>query len=204
MSFLVCTTHSTHASANPKKSKRWVSRYYESGAVFESPLLSAHGRDQIANQFIWHLPCRYGCTSRSCVTLFAPISRFDGTRAGIIDHTVTVTLLPALFGSSASKPTPDADASDVNRTPRASYPLSASASAYPMTPHLSLTTPYSAFSRFASRPHSPTTLSASRVSGVALAHTTLVTVLADRAASVLFREQVLTPRTHHQRQWRRL
>ena len=36
----------------PEQVRQMVERYYESGAVFESPLLSAHGREQIANQFI--------------------------------------------------------------------------------------------------------------------------------------------------------
>ncbi|SPO31454.1 uncharacterized protein UTRI_06584 [Ustilago trichophora] len=150
--------HNTFYSCKrkPEEVKEMVSRYYESGAVFESPLLSAHGRDQIANQFIMAFALPGMDVQSELRDVICSDFEFDGTRAGIIDHTITVTLLPALFGSSASKPTADPGASDANRTPRASYPLSASA--FPMTPH-----PFidyganSAYSRVASHPHSPTT-----------------------------------------------
>lgn len=151
--------HNTFYSSKrkPEEVKEMVSRYYESGAVFESPLLSAHGRDQIANQFIMAFALPGMDVQSELRDVICSDFEFDGTRAGIIDHTITVTFFPALFGSSATKPTPDPNASDVNRTPRASYPYPASASAFPMTPH-----PFidynSAYSRVAqSHPHSPTT-----------------------------------------------
>lgn len=165
--------HSTFYSCKrrPEEVKEMVARYYERGAVFESPLLSAHGRTQIANQFMmaFALP---GMDVRSELRdVICSDFEFDGTRAGIIDHTITVTFFPWLFGSSSSKPTPDPNASDVNRTPRASHPMSASA--YPMTPH-----PFidygasSAYPRFASRPHSPTTpFSISSIWGGSRPHT---------------------------------
>ncbi|KAJ9476171.1 hypothetical protein PHBOTO_006276 [Pseudozyma hubeiensis] len=152
--------HSTFYSCKrkPEEVKEMVSRYYERGAVFESPLLSAHGRNQIANQFIMAFALPGMDVQSELRDVICSDFEFDGTRAGIIDHTITVTLFPSLFGSSPAKPSPDPGASDANRTPRASYPMSASASAYPMTPH-----PFidygasSAYSRVASHPHSPTT-----------------------------------------------
>lgn len=150
--------HNTFYSCKrrPEEVKEMVSRYYEKGAVFESPLLSAHGRDQIANQFIMAFALPGMDVQSELRDVICSDFEFDGTRAGIIDHTITVTLFPSLFGPSTAKSTPDPGASDANRTPRASYPLSASA--FPMTPH-----PFidygasSAYSRVASHPHSPTT-----------------------------------------------
>ncbi|SNX87948.1 uncharacterized protein MEPE_06659 [Melanopsichium pennsylvanicum] len=152
--------HNTFYSCKrkPEEVKEMVSRYYESGAVFESPLLSAHGRNQIANQFIMAFALPGMDVQSELRDVICSDFEFDGTRAGIIDHTITVTLLPSLFGSWASKPSPDPGASNVNRTPRASYPMSASASAYPMTPHPFIDyAANSAYSRVASHPHSPTT-----------------------------------------------
>lgn len=159
----------------PEEVSQMVARYYESGAVFESPLLSAHGRDQIANQFIMAFALPGMDVQSELRDVICSDFEFDGTRAGIIDHTITVTFFPTLFGSSAAKPTPDPGLSDVNRTPRASgYPYSASASAFPMTPH-----PFidyganSAYSRVAaSHPHSPTTpFSISSIWGGSRPHT---------------------------------
>ncbi|KIS65809.1 uncharacterized protein UMAG_06189 [Mycosarcoma maydis] len=165
--------HSTFYSCKrkPEEVKQMVSRYYESGAVFESPLLSAHGRNQIANQFIMAFALPGMDVQSELRDVICSDFEFDGTRAGIIDHTITVTLFPSLFGSSPAKPTPNPGASDANRTPRASYPMSASA--YPMTPH-----PFidygasSVYSRVASRPHSPTTpFSISSIWGGSRPHT---------------------------------
>ncbi|TKY86995.1 hypothetical protein EX895_003672 [Sporisorium graminicola] len=165
--------HSTFYSCKrkPEEVKQMVARYYERGAVFESPLLSAHGRTQIANQFMMAFALPGMDVQSELRDVICSDFEFDGTRAGIIDHTITVTLFPSIFGSSASKPTPDPNASDVNRTPRASYPMSASA--YPMTPH-----PFmdyganSAYSRVASHPHSPTTpFSISSIWGGSRPHT---------------------------------
>lgn len=149
--------HNTFYSCKrkPDEVTEMVARYYESDAVFESPLLSARGRDQIANQFIMAFALPGMDVQSELRDVICSDFEFDGTRAGIIDHTITVTLLPSLFGSSTPKPAPDAGASDVNRTPRASGPHSASA--YPITPHPFIDYAGSAYSRFASRPHSPTT-----------------------------------------------
>ncbi|SAM86314.1 uncharacterized protein UBRO_08769 [Ustilago bromivora] len=157
---IILGLHNTFYSCKrkPEEVKEMVSRYYESGAVFESPLLSAHGRNQIANQFIMAFALPGMDVQSELRDVICSDFEFDGTRAGIIDHTITVTFFPTLFGSSNSKPTPDPDASDVNRTPRASYPYSASASAFPMTPHPFIDYANSAYSRIAqSHPHSPTT-----------------------------------------------
>ncbi|KAJ1584399.1 hypothetical protein NDA12_006584 [Ustilago hordei] len=161
---IILGLHNTFYSCKrkPEEVKEMLSRYYESGAVFESPLLSAHGRDQIANQFIMAFALPGMDVQSELRDVICSDFEFDGTRAGIIDHTITVTFFPSLFGSSNSKPTPDPDASDVNRTPRASYPYSASASAsasaFPMTPHPFIDYANSAYSRIAqSHPHSPTT-----------------------------------------------
>lgn len=167
--------HNTFYSCKrkPEEVKHMVERYYEKGAVFESPLLSAHGRNQIANQFIMAFALPGMDVQSELRDVICSDFEFDGTRAGIIDHTITVTFLPALFGSSTPKPTPDPGASDVNRTPRASYPYSASASAYPMTPHPFIDyAANSAYSRVASHPHSPTTpFSISSIWGGSRPHT---------------------------------
>ncbi|PWY98678.1 hypothetical protein BCV70DRAFT_212594 [Testicularia cyperi] len=172
--------HNTFYSAKrkPEEVQQMVSRYYESGAVFESPLLSAHGRDQIANQFIMAFALPGMDVQSELRDVICSDFEFDGTRAGIIDHTITVTFLPSLFGSS-TKAASDAGASDVNRTPRAhpgqsvhGYPLSA----LPMTPHpfIDYAANSSAFSRFGgqSHPHSPTTpFSISSIWGGSRPHT---------------------------------
>ncbi|KAN0060434.1 hypothetical protein ACQY0O_007764 [Thecaphora frezii] len=149
----------------PEELREMVWRYYERGAVFESPLLSAHGRDQIANQFMlaFALP---GIEVRSELRdVICSDFEFDGTRAGIIDHTITVTFLPSLFGSSEPAH-PNSAASDVDRTPRGYAGASAHPpfSAVPVTPH-----PFADYGSHSahplrpagtasqSHPHSPTT-----------------------------------------------
>lgn len=103
--------------------------------VFVNPLLSAHGRAQIANQFcmafalpgmdvtselrdvicsdfefgefIQHLTELSSIFQNlTCFGFFLTSPSQDGTRAGIIDQTITVTFLPTLFGSSSSSSQP--------------------------------------------------------------------------------------------------
>jgi hypothetical protein len=98
---------------------------------------------------------------------------FDGTRAGIIDHTISVTLLPSLFGSqsysssSAASYHPTHYQNDPHGnyagTSTPGYTLqSAGVTPHPFASQSQAHTPAggmsSMFSRFTfSRPHSPTT-----------------------------------------------
>ncbi|KAK0538508.1 hypothetical protein OC835_001274 [Tilletia horrida] len=81
-----------------------VSRYYDNDAVFESPLLQARGREQIANQFKMAFALPGMDVQSELRDVICSDFEFDGTRAGIIDHTLTITLFPTLFGSSAPYP----------------------------------------------------------------------------------------------------
>ncbi|PWN54273.1 hypothetical protein IE53DRAFT_308200, partial [Violaceomyces palustris] len=147
---------------SPEEVREMVWSFYESGAVFESPLLSAHGREQIANQFIMAFALPGMDVHSELRDVICSDFEFDGTRAGIIDQTITVTFLPSLFGSSARNDAPESSTD----SPRQSRPGNASASGFhpamsaiPITPHPFADYPHgsmSAFSRM-SRPHSPTT-----------------------------------------------
>ncbi|KAL9934640.1 hypothetical protein V8E36_006415 [Tilletia maclaganii] len=77
-----------------------VSRYYDNDAVFESPLLQARGREQIVNQFKMAFALPGMDVQSELRDVICSDFEFDGTRAGIIDHTLTITLFPTLFGPS--------------------------------------------------------------------------------------------------------
>lgn len=120
-----------------------VRRYYDVNAVFDSPLVSAHGRDRIIDQFVlaFALP---GLEVRSELRdVICSDFEFDGTRAGIIDHTITVTFFPNLFGSSSQEQdvgihTPGTSHGNVTPHPFLNYPTSAGhQGAYPMRRHSS-------------------------------------------------------------------
>ncbi|KAE8210393.1 hypothetical protein CF327_g5730 [Tilletia walkeri] len=83
-----------------------VSRFYDNDAVFESPLLQARGREQIANQFKMAFALPGMDVQSELRDVICSDFEFDGTRAGIIDHTLTISLFPTLFGSSPSYPEP--------------------------------------------------------------------------------------------------
>ncbi|CAD6919517.1 unnamed protein product, partial [Tilletia controversa] len=83
-----------------------VSRFYDNDAVFESPLLQARGREQIANQFKMAFALPGMDVQSELRDVICSDFEFDGTRAGIIDHTLTITLFPTLFGSTATYPEP--------------------------------------------------------------------------------------------------
>lgn len=90
--------------------------------VFDSPIVLAQGRQRIADQFVlaFALP---GLEVRSELRdVICSDFEFDGTRAGLIDHTVTVTLFPQLVGrppenSEGARRTPGALASQGSITP---------------------------------------------------------------------------------------
>lgn len=75
-----------------------VRRYYDSNAVFDSPLVSAHGRDRIIDQFVLAFALPLLHVRSELRDVICSDFEFDGTRAGIIHHTITVTLFPNLFG----------------------------------------------------------------------------------------------------------
>jgi len=91
-------------------------------SVFDSPIVLAHGRQHIADQFVlaFALP---GLEVRSELRdVICSDFEFDGTRAGLIDHTVTVTLFPQLVGqapetSESARRTPGALTSQGSVTP---------------------------------------------------------------------------------------
>ncbi|WFD20703.1 hypothetical protein MCAP1_002955 [Malassezia caprae] len=104
-----------------------VWRYYDNSAVFDSPVVLAHGRQHIADQFVlaFALP---GLEVRSELRdVICSDFEFDGTRAGLIDHTVTVTLFPQLVGpapesSESSRRTSGALTSQGSITPHPESP----------------------------------------------------------------------------------
>lgn len=101
------------AKRSAEEIRDMVSRYYDQRAVFDNPLVTAHGRQRIADQFTlaFALP---GLEVRSELRdVICSDFEFDGTRAGLIDHTVTVTLLPQLVkrahnGTDSHRLTPSA------------------------------------------------------------------------------------------------
>lgn len=72
--------------------------------AFESPLLSAKGRDQVANQFIMAFALPGMDVTSELRDVICSDFEFDGTRAGIIDQTISVTFLPSIFGSDPTPP----------------------------------------------------------------------------------------------------
>lgn len=92
--------HSTlyGAKKSPEEVKEMVGRYYDADAIFESPLLAAKGREQIANQFIMAFALPGLDVTSELRDVICSDFEFDGTRAGIIDQTISVTILPSVFG----------------------------------------------------------------------------------------------------------
>ena len=127
---IILTLHASlyGAKRGVEEIREMVWRYYDGDAVFDSPLVSAHGRRRIVDQFILAFACP-GIDIRSELRdVICSDFEFDGTRAGIIDHTITVSLFPNLFGShherDALATTPGAPLSHGNVTPHpfANYP----------------------------------------------------------------------------------
>ncbi|PKI83646.1 hypothetical protein MVES_002590 [Malassezia vespertilionis] len=86
------------AKRSVEEIREMVRRYYDGDAVFDSPLVSVHGRNRILDQFILTFAFP-GLDVRSELRdVICSDFEFDGTRAGIIDHTVTVSLFPFFFG----------------------------------------------------------------------------------------------------------
>lgn len=99
--------------------------------MFDSPFVSAHGSNRIIDQFMmaFSLP---GLDVRSELRdVICSDFEFDGTRAGIIDHTVTVTFFPNIFGrprqtplSGRFTPGPLASQGSITPHPFLNYPMS--------------------------------------------------------------------------------
>ncbi|PWN30585.1 hypothetical protein BDZ90DRAFT_229600 [Jaminaea rosea] len=98
--------HSTlyGAKRSPEEIREMVWRYYDADAAFESPLLAAKGREQVANQFIMAFALPGMDVTSELRDVICSDFEFDGTRAGIIDQTISVTFLPSIFGSDDSVP----------------------------------------------------------------------------------------------------
>lgn len=98
---IILTLHASlyGVKRNVEEIREMVWRYYDGDAVFDSPLVSAHGRKRIVDQFILAFAFP-GINIRSELRdVICSDFEFDGTRAGIIDHTITVSLFPNLFRS---------------------------------------------------------------------------------------------------------
>lgn len=102
---IILTLHASlyGAKRSVDEIREMVWRYYDGDAVFDSPLVSVHGRNRIVNQFILAFAVP-GIEVRSELRdVICSDFEFDGTRAGIIDHTITVSFLPNLFRSRRSE-----------------------------------------------------------------------------------------------------
>lgn len=165
--------------------REMVNRFYDQDAIFESPLLAASGREQIANQFIMAFTLPGLDVKSELRDVICSDFEFDGTRAGIIDQTISVTLLPSLFGksnqdSSTSEPRsatyPSNDYQhDRGGSATPAYTLHSGITPHPFANYSQSHTPAgggSMFSRFASQTHSPTTpYSVSSMWGTSRPHT---------------------------------
>lgn len=158
------------AKKSPEEVQEMVARYYDADAQFESPLLSAKGREQIANQFIMAFALPGLDVTSELRDVICSDFEFDGTRAGIIDQTISVTILPSIFGRSTPTFPPGRGTSgrSAGSTPY-THPGGRSGgegSSYPYHSHSTITphpfadyrTPgASAFHGTATQGHSPTT-----------------------------------------------
>lgn len=150
--------------------REMVNRFYDQDAIFESPLLAASGREQIANQFIMAFTLPGLDVKSELRDVICSDFEFDGTRAGIIDQTISVTLLPSLFGRSNDEASTSAPRSatyapndyqhDRGGSATPAYTLHSGITPHPFANYSQIHTPAgggSMFSRFASQSHSPTT-----------------------------------------------
>ncbi|WFC95054.1 hypothetical protein MBRA1_001695 [Malassezia brasiliensis] len=175
---IILTLHASlyGAKRSVEEIREMVWRYYDGDAVFDSPLVSVHGRRRIIDQFVLAFACP-GIDIRSELRdVICSDFEFDGTRAGIIDHTITITFFPMLFGAhkdySGLSATPGAPMSHGSVTPHpfANYatPTTADGSGFhrsrsgygfamspatPATPFMQRTN--SNGSRWSSRPRTP-------------------------------------------------
>jgi hypothetical protein len=154
---------------SPEEVREMVWRYYDADAIFESPLLAAKGREQVANQFIMAFALPGLDVTSELRDVICSDFEFDGTRAGIIDQTISVTILPSIFGSSSSSSKSPGGASGTGNhshfagphtgTETPGYTLhSAHPSSFTPHPFADYKTPgASAFSHPHTQQHSPTT-----------------------------------------------
>lgn len=177
---IILTLHASlyGAKRSVEEIRETVWRYYDGDAVFDSPLVSVHGRRRIIDQFVLAFACP-GIDIRSELRdVICSDFEFDGTRAGIIDHTITITFFPMLFGahkdyngvSSATTPGAPMSHGSVTPHPFANYatPTTADGSGFhrsrsgygfamspatPATPFMQRTN--SSSSRWSSRPRTP-------------------------------------------------
>ena len=66
--------------------------------VFDSPLVTAQGRERIMHQFALAFAISGLCVRSELRDVICSDFEFDGTRAGIIDQVITVSFLPSLLG----------------------------------------------------------------------------------------------------------
>lgn len=122
-------------------------------SVFESPLLSAHGREQVANQFIMAFALPGIDVTSELRDVICSDFEFDGTRAGIIDQTISVTFLPSIFGSDAGvSPSAYPQGPSDRQTPGLHIPSHSAITPHPFADYC---TP--SISAFGHIQHSPTT-----------------------------------------------
>lgn len=81
-----------------------MQRYYEGNAVFSSPLVYVHGRERIVDQFVIAFATPTVNVVSELRDVICSDFEFDGTRAGIIDHKISVTFFPWLVGQEERQP----------------------------------------------------------------------------------------------------
>ena len=107
---IILTLHSSLYSEkrSTPELREIMQRYYESSAgaspltVFSSPLVTVHGRERIVDQFVLAFAIPTLNVASELRDIICSDFEFDGTRAGIIDHTIRVTFFPSIFGGSES------------------------------------------------------------------------------------------------------
>ena len=134
---IILTLHASlyGAKRSVDEIRETVWRYYENDAVFDSPLVSAHGRDRIVDQFILAFSMPGMDVHSELRDVICSDFEFDGTRAGIIDQTINVTLFPYLFRASG-----------LDEGPTSAMPVSGSVTPHPFASYLTPTTSEGMFS----------------------------------------------------------
>ncbi|WFD35227.1 hypothetical protein MCUN1_002077 [Malassezia cuniculi] len=103
---IILTLHSSlyGAKRSVPEVREIMQRYYEGSAVFSSPLVSVHGRERIVDQFVLAFTIPTVNVISELRDVICSDFEFDGTRAGIIDHTIRVTFFPWFVGEEEEPP----------------------------------------------------------------------------------------------------
>ena len=92
--------------------------------VFDSPLVTAQGRERIMHQFALAFAISGLCVRSELRDVICSDFEFDGTRAGIIDQVITVSFLPNLLGiEETPSVAPSSAHSNITPHPFANYSM---------------------------------------------------------------------------------